>query len=117
MPESRSLSGLGRRKREAAPARPVFAGFAGPLVQCSCRLAGGLARAPAIGSAAVPLALTAAMVGEEKLPARHALALSRLGHRRSPTNPSSATTTSTEHSSDRSLKKTAGGAEEDRQRR
>ena len=26
----RSLSGLGRRKREAAPARTVFAGFAGP---------------------------------------------------------------------------------------
>jgi len=30
-------------------------------------LAGGLARAAAIGSAAVALALTAAMVGEEKL--------------------------------------------------
>ena len=27
---ARSLSGLGRRKREAAPARTVFAGFAGP---------------------------------------------------------------------------------------
>jgi hypothetical protein len=80
-------------------------------------LAGGLARAPAIGSAAVPLALTLAMVGDEELPARHALALSRLGHRRSPTNPSSATTTSTEHSSARSLKKTEGEAEEDRQRR
>jgi len=80
-------------------------------------LAGGFARAPAIGSAAVPLTLTLAMVGDEKLPARHALALSRLGHRRSPTNPSSATTTSTEHSSDRSLKKTENGAEEDRQRR
>jgi hypothetical protein len=69
-------------------------------------LAGGLARAPAIGSAAVPLALTAARVGDEKLPARHALALSRLGHRRSPTNLWSATTTSTEHSSAQSLKKT-----------
>jgi len=30
-------------------------------------LAGGLARASAIGSAAVPLALTLAMVGDEKL--------------------------------------------------
>ena len=73
-------------------------------------LAGGLAGAPAGSCAAVPLALTAAMVGDEKLPARHALALSRLGHRRSPTNPtnpSSATTTPTEHSSARSLKKTA----------
>jgi len=80
-------------------------------------LAGGLARAPALGSAAVPLALTLAMVGDEKLPARHALALSRLGHRRSPTNPSSATTTSTEHLSARSLKKTENRAEEDRQRR
>ena len=27
---ARSLSGLGRRKREAAPARTVFTGFAGP---------------------------------------------------------------------------------------
>jgi hypothetical protein len=81
------------------------------------RLTGGLAGAPAIGSTAVPLALTAAMVGDEKLPARHALALSRLGHRRSPTNPSSATTTPTERSSARSLKKTEGEAEEDRQRR
>jgi hypothetical protein len=80
-------------------------------------LAGGLAGAPAIGNAAVLLALTAAMVGDEKLPARHALALSRLGHRRSPTNPSSATTTPTEPSSARSLKKTEGEAEEDRQRR
>jgi hypothetical protein len=80
-------------------------------------LAGGLARAPALGSAAVPLALTAAMVGDEKLPARHALALSRLGHRRSRTNPSSATTTSTKRSSVRSLKKTESEAEEDRQRR
>ena len=69
-------------------------------------LAGGLARAPAISSAAVPLALTLAMVGDEKLPARHALALSRLGHRRSLTNPLSATTTPTERSSARSLKKT-----------
>jgi hypothetical protein len=59
-------------------------------------LAGGLARTPAISCAAVPLALTLAMVGDEKLPARHALALSRLGHRRSPTNPSSATITATE---------------------
>jgi hypothetical protein len=32
-------------------------------------LAGGLARAPARRGAAVPLAITAAMVGEEKLPA------------------------------------------------
>ena len=80
-------------------------------------LAGGLAGAPAVGSAAVPLALTAAMVGAEKFPARHALALSRLGHRRSPTNPSSATTTATEPSLASSLKKTAGEAEEDRQRR
>jgi hypothetical protein len=80
-------------------------------------LAGGLARAPAIDSAAVPLALTAAMVGDEKLPTRHALALSRLGHRRSPTNPSSATTTSTEHSLACSLKKIEGEAEEHRQRR
>jgi hypothetical protein len=80
-------------------------------------LAGGLARAAAIDSAAVPLALTLAMVGDEKLPARHALALSGLGHRRSPTNPSSATTTSSEHSSRQSLKKTEGEAEEDRQRR
>jgi hypothetical protein len=79
-------------------------------------LAGGLARAAAIDSAAVPLTLTLAMVGDEKLPARRALALSRLGHRRSPTNPSSATTTSTEHSSAKSLKKTEGEAEEDRQR-
>jgi hypothetical protein len=79
-------------------------------------LAGGLARAPAIGSAAVALALTLAMVGYEKQTARHALALSRLGHRRSPTNPSSVTTTSTEHSSAQSLKKTEGEAEEDRQR-
>jgi hypothetical protein len=70
-----------------------------------------------MGSAAVPLALTAAVVGDEKLPARHALALSRLGHRRSPTNLSSATTTLTEHSSVRSLKKTESSAEEDRQRR
>ena len=80
-------------------------------------LAGGLAGAPAGSCAAVPLALTAAMVGDEKLPARHALALSRLGHRRSRTNPSSATTTPTERSSARSLKKTESGAEEDRQRR
>jgi len=80
-------------------------------------LAGGLARAPAISSAAVPLALTLAMVGDEKLPARHALALSRLGHRRSPTNPSSATITATEHSLVRSLKKTKSEAEEDRQKR
>jgi hypothetical protein len=80
-------------------------------------LAGSLARAPAIASAAVALALTLAMVGDKKLRARHALALSRLGHRRSPTNPSSATTTSTERSSARSLKKTEGEAEEDRQRR
>jgi hypothetical protein len=79
-------------------------------------LAGGLARVPAIGSAAVPLALTLAMVGDEKQPARHALALSRLRHRRSRTNPSSATTTSTEHASARSLKKTEDEAEEDRQR-
>jgi hypothetical protein len=79
-------------------------------------LAGGLARAPALSSAAVPLALTLAMVGNEKQPARRALALSRLGHRRSPTNPSSATTTSTEHSSAKSLKKMEGEAEEDRQR-
>jgi len=79
-------------------------------------LAGGLALPPAIGSAAVPLTLTLAMVGDEKLPARHALALSRLGHRRSPTNPSSATTTSTENSSTKSLKKMEGEAEEDRQR-
>ena len=27
---ARRLSGLGRRKRKSAPARPVFAGFAGP---------------------------------------------------------------------------------------
>jgi len=80
-------------------------------------LAGSLAGAPAIGRAAVPLALTLAMVGDEKQPARHALALSRHGHRRSPTNPSSATTTSTEHSSARSLKKMESEAEEDRQRR
>jgi hypothetical protein len=80
-------------------------------------LAGCLARAPAIDGAAVALTFTAAMVGEEKLPARHALALSRLGHRRSPTNPSSATTTSSEHSSAQSLKKKENGAEEDRQRR
>jgi hypothetical protein len=80
-------------------------------------LAGGLARAAAIGSAAVPLTLTLAMVGDEKLPARHALALSRLGHRRSRTNPSSATTTPTERTSAQSLKKTEGKAEEDRQRR
>jgi hypothetical protein len=80
-------------------------------------LAGGLARAPAGSSAAVPLAFTAAMVGNEKLPARHALALSRLGHRRSPTNPPSATTTSTEQSSAQSLKKKESEAEEDRQRR
>ena len=32
-------------------------------------LAGGLARTSAIGDAAVPLAITAAMVGEEKLSA------------------------------------------------
>jgi len=32
-------------------------------------LAGGLARTLAMGGAAVPLAITAAMVGEEKLPA------------------------------------------------
>jgi hypothetical protein len=76
-------------------------------------LTGGLARAPAVGSAAVPLALTAAMVGDEKLPARHALALSRLGHRRSRTNPSSETTIPTERTSARSLKKTESGAEED----
>src|ERR1700737_3735705 len=80
-------------------------------------LAGGLARAPAIASAAEPLALTLAMVWDEKQPARHALALSRLGHRRSPTNPSSATITATKHSLARSLKKTEGEAEEDRQRR
>jgi hypothetical protein len=80
-------------------------------------LTGGLARAPAIGSAAVALALTLAMVGDEKQPARHALALSRIGHRRSPTNSSSATITATEPSLARSLKKTEGGAEEDRQRR
>ena len=79
-------------------------------------LAGGLARAPAIDSAAVPLALNLAMVGDKKLPARHALALSRLGHRRSPTNPSSETITATEPSLARSLKKTEGEAEEDRQR-
>jgi hypothetical protein len=53
----------------------------------SSGLAGGLARAAAIDSAAVPLALTLAMVGDEKFPARHALALSRLGHRRSPNEP------------------------------
>jgi hypothetical protein len=80
-------------------------------------LAGGLARAPAIDGAAVALKLTLAMVGDEKLPTRHALALSRLGHRRSPTNSSSATITATEPSLARSLKKTEGGAEEDRQRR
>jgi hypothetical protein len=76
-------------------------------------LAGGLARAPAIDSAAVPLALTLAMVGDEEQPARHALALSRLGHLRSPTNSSSATITATEPSLARSLKKTEGEAEED----
>ena len=59
-------------------------------------LAGGLACAPACAGRAVTLALTAAGVVEEKLPARHALARSRLGHRRSPTKPSSATTTPTE---------------------
>jgi hypothetical protein len=77
-------------------------------------LTGGLACAPAIGRAAVPLALTRAMVGEEKQPTRQALALSSLGHRRSSTNPSSATITATEPSLTRSLKKTAGEAEEDR---
>lgn len=80
-------------------------------------LAGGLARAPASGRAAVPLTITLAVVGDEKLPARHALALSRLGHRRSPSNAPSATITATEHSSAGSLKKTEGEAEEDRQRR
>jgi hypothetical protein len=79
-------------------------------------LAGGLARAPAIGSAAVPLAITAAMVGDEKLTARHALALSRLGHRRSPTNPLSTTITATERPLARSLMKTESAAEEDRQK-
>jgi hypothetical protein len=99
--------------------RDVHAAAEVVVVGCSGQpggLAGGLARAPALSSAAVPLALTLAMVGDEKLPARHALALSRLGHRRSPTNPSSVTTTSTEHSSAQSLKKTEGEAEEDRQR-
>jgi len=76
-------------------------------------LAGGLAGAPALGGAAVPLALTLAMVGGEKLPARHALALSRLGHRRSSASQSSAKTASTERPSAPSLKKTADGAEED----
>ena len=44
-------------------------------------------------------AFTDAMVGDEELPARHALAMSRLRHRRSPTNPPSAATNSTEKSS------------------
>jgi hypothetical protein len=80
-------------------------------------LAGGLARAPASDRAAVPLTITLAVVRDEKLPARHALALSRLGHRRSPTNPSSATITAIGHSLAGSLKKTQGESEEDRQRR
>jgi hypothetical protein len=73
-------------------------------------LAGGLAHPAAIDGAAVALALTLAMVGDEKQPARQALALSRLGHRRSPTNPSSATITATEPSMGSSLKKTEGEA-------
>src|SRR5450631_344281 len=48
-------------------------------------LAGRLARAPATRGAAITVALTAASVDVEKLPAAQALALSGLRHRCSPT--------------------------------